>query len=103
VKLLSMCLGLQCANLINSYCIAFLVFMLSSCILAVYSYMAKRIRLPIMLAFGCFAAFNICMSTTTTGSNNAVWGYPVLLGCGLGVSLTALITAAQLSTPPELM
>lgn len=91
------------ANIVKSYCLTFIMFMITSWCLAIYSYRVKRIRAPIMLAFTCFATFNVCMSTTQLGSNNAVWGYPVILGCGLGVSLTALVTAAQLSTPPELM
>lgn len=56
-----------------------------------------------MLAFACFAAFEICMATTQVGSRTAVWGYPVFFGCGLGIGMTALVTAAQLSAPPELM
>ena len=71
--------------------------------LAWYTFTTKRLRAPLMLAFGCFAAFEICMATTQVGSAKAVWGYPVFLGCGLGVGMTALVTAAQLSTPPELM
>lgn len=43
------------------------------------------------------------MATATPGSSNAVWGYPVLLGIGLGACLIALLTVAQLSTPPELI
>ena len=43
------------------------------------------------------------MSTTTVGSGAAVWAYPVFLGGGLAVALCALVTAAQLSAPPELM
>jgi hypothetical protein len=56
-----------------------------------------------MIAFACFAAFEICMATTQLGSRTAVWGYPIFLGCGLGIGMTALVTAAQLSAPPELM
>ena len=56
-----------------------------------------------MFAFSCFLAFNICMSTTTLRSGRAVWGYTVFLGFGLAVALCGLVTAAQLSAPPELM
>jgi hypothetical protein len=43
------------------------------------------------------------MSRATLTSHTAVWGYPVLLGFGFGWSLTLLITAAQMSAPPELI
>lgn len=43
------------------------------------------------------------MSVAKTSSSNGVWGYAVLLGIGLGLSLTCLVTAAQLSTPPQLI
>ena len=77
--------------------------MITAWILAYYSYATKRLRLPLMLAFACFSTFNVCMSTTELGSGNAVMGYSVILGCGLGVSLSAIVTVAQLSAPPELM
>lgn len=43
------------------------------------------------------------MTSATTGSTTAVWIYPIFLGVGLGMSLTCLITIAQLSTPPALI
>ena len=43
------------------------------------------------------------MAGATVGSHSAVWGYPVFLGIGLGWSLTLLVTAAQLSAPPDLI
>lgn len=43
------------------------------------------------------------MATATPHSSNAVWGYPVFLGIGLGVCLCTLVTAAQLSTPRALI
>lgn len=43
------------------------------------------------------------MASATLSSGDAVWGYPVLLGIGLGWGLTYLVTAAQLSAPPELI
>ncbi|EXJ67493.1 uncharacterized protein A1O5_09506 [Cladophialophora psammophila CBS 110553] len=70
---------------------------------AIYCYRYKRLRAPMIFAFSCFLAFNICMATTTLGSGTAVWGYPVLLGCALSVALCVLVTAAQLSTPPHLI
>lgn len=43
------------------------------------------------------------MASSTKDSSKAVWGYPVLLGWGLGMCLILLVTVAQLSTPPELI
>merc|ERR1712093_366232 len=36
------------------------------------------------------------MATSTPGSSDAVWGYPVLLGCGLGIALCAISTAPEM-------
>lgn len=43
------------------------------------------------------------MATVKTSSSTAVWGYVILLGIGLGLSLTCLVTVAQLSAPPRLI
>jgi hypothetical protein len=43
------------------------------------------------------------MATSTLSSVTAVWGYPVVLGVGLGWSLTYLVTVAQLGTPPHMI
>lgn len=43
------------------------------------------------------------MATTDQSTSLPVWGYPVLLGWALGMTLVALITIAQLSIPPELI
>lgn len=43
------------------------------------------------------------MASVDLGSSNAVWGYPVLLGAGLGLCLSLLVGVAQLSTPSALM
>lgn len=63
----------------------------------------RRVRWITVLAFVIFGAFYAAMATVGPESNTAVWGYPVLLGFGLGMTLTALITVGQLSTPPELI
>ncbi|KAK6073549.1 siderophore iron transporter [Seiridium cupressi] len=61
----------------------------------------RRVRWVTVAAFMIFLVFFICMATSNTGSSNAVWFYPVLLGTALGMTLTTLVTAAQLSTPPD--
>lgn len=87
----------------SSFFIAFVTYIVACPLLSAYCYKTKRLRFPAIFAFTCFLAFNICMATTTLGSSQAVWGYPLLLGLGLSTALCALVTAAQLSAPPELM
>ena len=43
------------------------------------------------------------MATVSETDPKAFWGYPVFLGLGLGLCLTSLATAAQLSAPPHLI
>ena len=43
------------------------------------------------------------MATVKVDGMVAVWGVQVFLGIGLSLVLCALVTAAQLSSPPELM
>ncbi len=68
-----------------------------------YCATTRRVRWATVIAFLIFMVFFICMATTTRYTNTPVWGYPVLLGTALGMTLTTLITVAQLSTPPELI
>ena len=91
------------ADKIASVAIGSLVYILASILCGIYCYQTKRIRVPIILAFAAFLTFNICMATTELGSGRAVWAYPIFLGMGLGIALCGLVTAAQLSTPPDLM
>lgn len=68
-----------------------------------YCAAARRVRVITVAAFIIFTVFFVCMATTTRTGNAQVWFFPVLLGTALGMTLTTLITAAQLSTPPELI
>lgn len=43
------------------------------------------------------------MSTAKLSSGTAMWGYAVILGIGCGIVLVTIVTAAQLSTPPNLI
>jgi MFS family permease len=85
------------------YGINFIVYAISAVVAGVLCSSTKRIRLPTVVAFCSMIIFFICMATATPGSSNAVWAYPIFLGIGLGVCLCALLTAAQLSTPRELI
>lgn len=68
-----------------------------------YCAYVRKVRWVTVLAFVIFVAFFACMATTDRGSNQAIYGYPVLLGFGLGMTLTTLVTVAQLCTPPHLI
>jgi MFS family permease len=85
------------------YGINFIVYGFAALLGGAYCSTTKRIRFPTVIAFCFFVVFNICMATATPGSSTAVWVYPIFLGIGLGVCLCALVTAAQLSTPRELI
>lgn len=85
------------------YSICFIAFGLSTSVTAVYCSRTKSVRLPAAFAFAMFLAYSIAMATATPGSSTAVWGYPILFGTGLGICLNALVTTAQLCTPPELI
>ncbi|KEF54831.1 uncharacterized protein A1O9_09273 [Exophiala aquamarina CBS 119918] len=75
--------------------------------IAFYSYaffavVAGTIRAVIIVAFSALLIFNVLMATVTPTTSVAnLWGYPVILGVGLGFCLTALMTAAQFSAPIE--
>jgi hypothetical protein len=43
------------------------------------------------------------MATTTKESNMTAWGLPILMGWGLGMTLVAIVTAAQLCVPHTLI
>ena len=64
---------------------------------------ARRVRFITVAAFIIFTVFFVCMAKTTRTGDAQVWFFPVLLGTALGMTLTTLITVAQLSTPPELI
>ncbi|KAI1341342.1 major facilitator superfamily domain-containing protein [Xylariaceae sp. FL0016] len=85
------------------YCIMWIVVVIAAFINGWFCSKYKRTRSITFSAFLIFVAFFACMAETTPSTNNEVWGYAVLLGTGLGMTLTTLVTVAQLSTPPELI
>lgn len=86
------------------YTIAFWMFALSAVGTGIYCAKTKSVRTTTIVAFTAFLVFNILMASVQSNTPEAnVWGYPVFLGLGLGLCLTSLITAAQFSTPPELI
>lgn len=85
------------------YSIMLICSMIGAVLAGLYCDITRRVRWVTVLAFVVFVAFFSCMATTTRASDKPVWGYPVLLGFGLGMTLTTLVTVAQLSTPPQLI
>ncbi|KAK5043501.1 hypothetical protein LTR84_011943 [Exophiala bonariae] len=84
------------------YSITFFAFLSSALAAGVYCWKTKSLRLPTCFAFGLILVFNILVATAN--KNTAVrniWAYPLFLGAGLGIALTALMVAAQFSTPAE--
>lgn len=92
-------------DLINGlwFAIVFFAMFAASMAIGPYVTLTKKVRWATFLAFVIFTAFFACMASATKDSKKAVWGYPVLLGLGMGMCLILLVTAAQLSTPPELI
>jgi len=85
------------------YSIAMIVSMVSSVATGIYCAYTRKARWASVSAFVIFVIFFACMARADSSTNSQVWGYPVFLGWGLGMTLCALITVAQLSTPPELI
>ncbi|KAK1674964.1 major facilitator superfamily domain-containing protein [Colletotrichum godetiae] len=65
-----------------------------------YCAITKRVRWITTIAFLIFVVFFAFMATTNSSSSNPVWGYPILLGVALGMTLITLVTAAQLTVLP---
>jgi hypothetical protein len=85
------------------FAIAFIATLGASVCAGLYCARTKKVRWVTFIAFAIFIAFFVCMATATRSSSTAVWGYPILLGWALGMTLITLVTVAQLSTPPELI
>lgn len=85
------------------YSITMLVSIVGAIACGVYLSITKKVRQISVASFLVFVIFFACMANTDAKSSMAVWGYPVLLGFAMGLSLCVLVTVAQLSTPPELI
>lgn len=68
-----------------------------------YCSKVRKVRWITVLAFLIFVAFFGAMASTDRTTNTETWGFVILLGIALGMTLTTLVTVAQLSTPPELI
>lgn len=85
------------------YSIMSICSMVGASLAGLYCAIARKVRWITVLAFLIFIAFFAAMATTNRKTDIPVWGFPVLLGFALGMTLTTLVTVAQLSTPPELI
>ncbi|TDZ15967.1 Trichothecene efflux pump TRI12 [Colletotrichum orbiculare MAFF 240422] len=85
------------------YALMSIASMIGSILCGWYCAATHRLRWLTVSAFVIFVVFFVCMATTGQGSSDPVWFYPVLLGFALGMTLTTLITAAQLCIPHELI
>ncbi|CAM1506340.1 Fc.00g059810.m01.CDS01 [Cosmosporella sp. VM-42] len=85
------------------YSITFICSTIGGLVAGWYCAITRRSRFITVLAFVLFAVFFACMAASTRSTSQPTWGYVVLLGFALGMTLTTLITTAQLSTPPQLI
>ncbi|KAM5349039.1 hypothetical protein ACJ41O_008862 [Fusarium nematophilum] len=85
------------------YSIMLICAMVGALLTGLYCAVSRKVRWITVLAFLIFVSFFASMATTNRLTDKPVWGYPVLLGFALGMTLTTLITVAQLSTPPQLI
>ncbi|PHH92706.1 hypothetical protein CDD83_5943 [Cordyceps sp. RAO-2017] len=85
------------------YGIMLVCSMVGAALAGLYCDITRRVRWATVLAFVIFVVFFSCMAIADRHSNTAVWGYPVLLGFALGITLTTLVTVCQLSPAPELI
>ena len=83
------------------YSIAWYVCIVAALLAGVYCSRTKQIRLPIMFSFACMAVFWGLMASTNTSTVRQPWGYAVLYGFAIGVTLNILVVLAQLAVPPE--
>lgn len=86
------------------YTVAWIVFLVFAPLSALYVARTKAFRGVIITGFLSMLLFDILAATVKIATPEAnFWGYVVFQGAGLGLLLVPLVTAAQLSTPPDLI
>ena len=86
------------------YSISYFSFIVFAPVAGLVISWTRRVRAPSVVGFACFILFFILTAVVKVSTPEAnFWGYMVFLGAGLGFLLTTLVTAAQISTPPELI
>ncbi|KAH7142285.1 major facilitator superfamily domain-containing protein [Fusarium sp. MPI-SDFR-AT-0072] len=81
----------------------FIAGTVASIVGGIYSTKSKRVRPPLTLGMILFVAYFACMATLKPSQSDAIWGYTVLAGLGLGFGLVIAVTTGQISTPPGLI
>ncbi|KEF61169.1 uncharacterized protein A1O9_02734 [Exophiala aquamarina CBS 119918] len=86
------------------YSVSYFAFTFFALATGLYIWKSKTVRIPTIAGFVAFILFFILAATAQESTPQAnFWGYMIFLGAGLGLLLTTLVVAAQLSTPPELI
>lgn len=86
------------------YSVSYFAFTFFALATGLYIWRSKTVRIPTVTGFVAFILFFILAATAKESTPQAnFWGYMIFLGAGLGLLLTTLVVAAQLSTPPELI
>jgi hypothetical protein len=85
------------------FSVGFLVMILATNITGFYCSRTKTVRLPLVLAFVSFTIFCAAMASVNPSMRRNALGYSPFFGIALGTALNAIVTVAQLSSPPDLI
>lgn len=95
----------QQANVLQvalSFVIVFSVSLVTAIMVGFYSSRKKVVRTPLVVGFASLLIFLILMATAGPHKSGSTFrGYAAFAGVGLGTILPIILSAAQLSTPPE--
>ncbi|KIW07205.1 uncharacterized protein PV09_02070 [Verruconis gallopava] len=84
-------------------CMNFFATFFAVALIPVISHFTKSIREPTVISFLAYVVFFALMAKMDVNETGKTWGYPIIMGLGLGWSLTYLVAAAQLSAPAHLI
>ncbi|KAG0645228.1 Efflux pump FUS6 [Hyphodiscus hymeniophilus] len=86
------------------YTLAFAMLLVGAVVMGTWIYFTKLVRAPIMTSFLSFIIFFVLMATLSASAPEPhFWGFIIFYGLGLGSCVITIYTAAQLSTPPEMI
>ncbi|RVX68467.1 hypothetical protein B0A52_07890, partial [Exophiala mesophila] len=86
-----------------TFTITFWTAILATVAAGFYVTKTKTIRVPLIVAMAFFVVFCATLASLNKSTPKNARGFAVFGGLGLGTALNALVVAAQLSTPPELI
>ncbi|KAK6369378.1 hypothetical protein LTS17_009721 [Exophiala oligosperma] len=96
--------GISTFRVLIAYAVGFVTLFAVSTTVGIYIHKTRTVRGPAMASFVGFLIFFVLMATNKASTPEAhFWGFITFYGAGLGTCLITLVTAAQLSTPPELI